>query len=192
MGGDFHTHDFKQHPNAPTVIQMGEATKGFRERPRQDPHFLADLETVIEANRPTAFTRGDQSLNHTRRHRLGLLRAHDQRGYAECPIDAAPPVFGQIDDDEHIPREKGLQRLPQPARVSNGPPQSWNETPEAQPMEIELRPVLLMCENSRDEPTLPWPQFQTIGQTFAPQVRLASLLLLPWRPYPLGTLPPFG
>jgi hypothetical protein len=36
-------------------------------------------------------------------------------------------------------------------------------------MEIELRPVLLMRENSRDEPTLPWPQFQTIGQAFAPK-----------------------
>jgi hypothetical protein len=101
-------------------------------------------------------------------------------------------MFGQIDDDEHITRKKGLQGVPQPARVSNGPPQSWNETSKAQPMEIELRPVLLVRENSRDKPTLSWAQLQTIGQTFAPQLPLASLLLLPGRPYLLGKLPPFG
>jgi hypothetical protein len=41
-------------------------------------------------------------------------------------------------------------------RVSNGTPKSRNEISEAQPMEIELRPVLLMGEHSRDEPTFSW------------------------------------
>ena len=57
--------------------------------------------------------------------------------------------------------------------MSNGPPQSRNETLEAQATEIELRPALLMSENSCDEPALPWP---TTGQTFAAQARFASLI----------------
>jgi hypothetical protein len=66
-------------------------------------------------------------------------------------------MFGEIDDNEDIARKKGLQSVPQPARVPNGPPQSRNETSETQPMEIELRAVLLVREYSRDEPTLSWP-----------------------------------
>ncbi len=55
-------------------------------------------------------------------------------------------------------------------------------------MEIELRPVLLMSEHLRDEPALPWPQFQIAGQTFAPQ----SSGRLPGQAYPLGQLRPLG
>jgi hypothetical protein len=40
--------------------------------------------------------------------------------------------------------------------ASNGTPESGNETSEAQSMEIELGPGLLMSEHSRDEPALPW------------------------------------
>jgi hypothetical protein len=63
-------------------------------------------------------------------------------------------MFGEIDDNEDLAGKKGLQSVPQPACVSNGAPQSRKETSEAQSMEIELRPVLLMREHSRDEPTL--------------------------------------
>ena len=91
------------------------------------------------------------------RHRPRLLGPHDQRGDAKRSIDAAPPMFGEIDDDEDITGEKGLQSVPQLACVSNGAPQSGKETSEAQPMEIKLRPVLLVRERSRDEPTLFWP-----------------------------------
>jgi hypothetical protein len=56
LGCDFHTHDFEQHTNAPSVVQMREPTKGFREWSRQYPHFLADLETVIKANGSAGFT----------------------------------------------------------------------------------------------------------------------------------------
>ena len=56
LGRDFHTHDFEQHANASTVVQMRETTKGLRERTRQDAHLLADLQTVIKTNGPTAFT----------------------------------------------------------------------------------------------------------------------------------------
>jgi hypothetical protein len=56
LGCYFHTHDFEQHPNAPTVVQMRETTEGLREWSGQDAHFLADLETVIKANDPTTFT----------------------------------------------------------------------------------------------------------------------------------------
>jgi hypothetical protein len=65
-------------------------------------------------------------------------------------------MFREIDDDEDITGKEGLQGVPQPARVPNGTPQSRNEISEAQPMEIELRPVLLVREYSRDEPTLSW------------------------------------
>jgi hypothetical protein len=71
-------------------------------------------------------------------------------------------MFGEIDDNEDITGKKGLQSVPQPPRVSDGAPQSRNETSEAQPMEIELRPVLLVREHSRDEPTLSRPQFQNV------------------------------
>src|ERR1700722_14024688 len=104
-----------------------------------------------------------------RRHRSGLLRTHDQRGDSKRSIDATPAMFGEIDDNKDIPGKKGLQSVPQPARVSNGTPQSRNETSEAQSMEIELRPVLLVRERSRDKPTLFWPQFQ---QFFAPPKRV--------------------
>src|SRR5262249_9832144 len=96
----------------------------------------------------------DQRLNHTRRHRPGQLRAHDQRGDAKRSVDAAPAMFGKIDDNEDITGEEGFQSVLQPVRVSNGAPQSRNEISEAQPMEVELCPVLLMREHSRDEPTL--------------------------------------
>ena len=66
-------------------------------------------------------------------------------------------MFGEIDDNEDITWKKGVQSVPQLSRVSNSTPQSRQETSEAQPMEIELRPDLLMSERSRDEPTLPWP-----------------------------------
>ena len=66
-------------------------------------------------------------------------------------------MFGEIEDNEDITREEWVQSVTQLARVSNGTPQSRQETSEAQPMEIELRPVLLMSEHSRDEPALPWP-----------------------------------
>jgi hypothetical protein len=65
-------------------------------------------------------------------------------------------MFGEIYDNEDVTGKKRSQSLPQPARVSNGSPQSRNETSEAQPMEIELRSALLMSEHSRDEPALPW------------------------------------
>jgi hypothetical protein len=81
-------------------------------------------------------------------------------------------MFGEIDDNKDISGKKGLQSVPQPARMSNGTPQSRNETSEAQPMEIELRPVLLVRERSRDKPTLFWPQFQ---QFFAPPKRVFNL-----------------
>ena len=56
LGCDFHTHDFEEHANAPTVVQLRETTKGLGERSRHYAHLLADLETVINANYPTAFT----------------------------------------------------------------------------------------------------------------------------------------
>ena len=92
-----------------------------------------------------------------RRHRHGLLPTHDQRGDAKRSIDATPAMFGEIDDNEDITGKKGVQSVPQLARVPNSTPQSRKKTSEAQPMEIELRPVLLMSEHSRDEPTLSWP-----------------------------------
>ena len=92
-----------------------------------------------------------------RRHRQGLLRTHNQRGDAKRSIDATPAMFGEIDDNEDITREKWVQRLTQLARVSNSTPQSRKKISEAQPMEIELRPVLLMSEHSRNEPALSWP-----------------------------------
>ena len=101
-------------------------------------------------------------------------------------------MFGEIDDNEDVTREKWVQGVTQLARVSNGSPQSRQETSEAQPMEIELRPVLLMSEHSRDEPTLPRPQFQTAEQPSPPKARLASLLLSLGRAYPLGKLRPLG
>jgi hypothetical protein len=79
-------------------------------------------------------------------------------------------MFGEIDNYEDIPWKKGLQRVPQPARVPNGPTQSRNETSESQSKEIELRPALLVREHSGHEPTLPRPQFQTAAQTFAPKL----------------------
>jgi hypothetical protein len=66
-------------------------------------------------------------------------------------------MFGEIDDNEDITGKKGVQSVPQLARVPNSTPQSRKKTSEAQSMEIELRPVLLMSEHSRDEPTLSWP-----------------------------------
>jgi hypothetical protein len=56
LGCYFHTHDFEEHPNAPTVVQIRQTTNCLCEWPRQYAHFLADLETVIKANHPTAFT----------------------------------------------------------------------------------------------------------------------------------------
>jgi hypothetical protein len=63
-------------------------------------------------------------------------------------------MFGEIDDNEDITWKKGLQNLPLRARVSNGTPQSREETSEAQSMEIALRPVLLVRQYARDEPAL--------------------------------------
>jgi hypothetical protein len=65
-------------------------------------------------------------------------------------------MFREINYNEYIPGKKRSQSVLQLARVSNGTPKSWNEISEAQPMEIELRPVLLMGEHSRDEPTFSW------------------------------------
>ena len=59
-------------------------------------------------------------------------------------------------------------------------------------MEIELRPVLLVREHSRDEPTLSWAQFQTIEQTFAPKFPSRHFFSYQRRAYPSGKLPPFG
>jgi hypothetical protein len=50
----FHAHDFEQHADPPTVVQMRETTKRLREWSRQDAHFLADLETAIATNGPIA------------------------------------------------------------------------------------------------------------------------------------------
>jgi hypothetical protein len=84
-------------------------------------------------------------------------------------------MFGETNDNEDVTGKKGIQGIPQPARVSNGAPQSRNETSEAQPIEIELRPVLLMSERSRDEPALAW----------------ALIPGLPEQAYPLRQLRPF-
>ena len=56
LGCYFHTHDFEKDPNAPTVVEMRETTKRFREWSRQYAHFLANLQTVIKMNGPGAFT----------------------------------------------------------------------------------------------------------------------------------------
>ena len=65
-------------------------------------------------------------------------------------------MFREINYNEYIPGKKRSQSLPQLARMSNRTPKSRNEISEAQPMEIELRPVLLVGDNSRDEPTFSW------------------------------------
>ena len=106
---------------------------------------------------PHGFHMRQLRFNHTGRHRHGLLRTHDQRGDAKRSIDATPAMFGDINDNEDITREKWVQSVTQLTRVSNGAPQSRQETSEPQLMEIELRPVLLMSEHSRNEPALPWP-----------------------------------
>ena len=80
-----------------------------------------------------------------------VLGTHNQRGDAKRSIDATPALFGEIDDNEDITREKWVQGVTQLARVSNGTPQSRQETSEAQPMEIELRPVLLMSERATNQ-----------------------------------------
>ena len=97
-------------------------------------------------------------------------------------------MFGEIEDNEDITREEWAQSGTQLTRVSNSAPQSRQEISEAQLMEIELRPVLLVSEHSRDKPALPWPQFQTAGQPFAPQ----SCRRLSGNAYPLGKAAPFG
>jgi hypothetical protein len=61
-----------------------------------------------------------------------------------------------------------MQGVAQLARVSNGAPQSRDETSEAQPMKIELRPILLMSERSGDEPAFIRRQFQTARQSLTP------------------------
>lgn len=86
-----------------------------------------------------------------------MLRAHDQGGDAERSIDAAPAMFGEIDDDEDITRKKRPHGILQLARVSNCAPHPRKEASETQPMKIELRPILLMNEHSRDKPALPRP-----------------------------------
>ena len=59
-------------------------------------------------------------------------------------------------------------------------------------MEIELRPVLLVREHSRDKPTFPRLQFQTIEQTSSPKFPTLHFFSYPGRPYPFGKLPHFG
>jgi hypothetical protein len=54
LGSYFHTHDFEEHANSSTIVQMCETTKGLCEWSRKDAHFLADLKTAIETNGPTA------------------------------------------------------------------------------------------------------------------------------------------
>ena len=100
-------------------------------------------------------------------------------------------MFGEIDDNEDVTGKQGIQSIPQLACVPNSTPQSRKETSEAQPMEIELRPVLLVSEHSRDEPTLSRPQFQLLDK-LTPKARLASLPLSLGRAYPLGKLRPLG
>jgi hypothetical protein len=136
---------------------MRETTKGLRERSRQYAHLLANLETILKANDPTAFTWGYQRLNHARRYRRGLIRTHDQRGDAKRSIDATPTMFGEIHDNEDVTGKKWIHGVPQSAGVSNGTPQSRQEISETQSMQIELRSVLLVSERSRDEPALAWP-----------------------------------
>jgi hypothetical protein len=53
-------------------------------------------------------------------------------------------------------------------------------------MEIELRPVLLVREHSRDKPTFSWAQFQTIGQTPAPQIPSRRFFSYQRRAHPFG------
>jgi hypothetical protein len=63
-------------------------------------------------------------------------------------------MFGEIDGNEDISGKKGLQNVSRPACVTNGAPQRRKESSEAQPMKIELRPILLVRQHSRDKPTL--------------------------------------
>lgn len=86
-----------------------------------------------------------------------MFRAHDQGGDAKRSIYAAPAMFGEIDDDEDITREKRSYGILQLTRVSDRAPHPWKEASEAQSMEIELRPILLMGEHTRDKPALPRP-----------------------------------
>ncbi len=64
---------------------------------------------------------------------------------------------------------QGLTRL---AGVPDGAPQSRSETSEAQAMEIELRPSLLISEGSRDEPAFSGRQFQTARQALTPKFQI--------------------
>lgn len=169
---DFHAHDLEQHANAPVLIQMREPAKGLGEGARHDAHSLANLEAVIEHDGSPRFTRGDQPLDHAWRRWPRLLGAHDQRGYAECSVDSAPALLGEIDDNEDVAGKKRTQGIPQLARVPNGAPQSRDEASEAESMEVELRPILLMGERPRDEPPLSRGQFETAGQNLGPQFQI--------------------
>src|SRR5271157_3662574 len=52
---DFCAHEFEEHANAPSIVEMHESTKGFGEWPRQNANLLANLKVGVEPNRFRAF-----------------------------------------------------------------------------------------------------------------------------------------
>src|SRR5271154_6991794 len=49
---DFRAHEFEEHTNTPSAVEMHESTKGFGEWPRQNANLLANLnlKVGVEAN----------------------------------------------------------------------------------------------------------------------------------------------
>jgi hypothetical protein len=158
---DFRAHEFEEHTNAPSAVEMHESTKNVGEWPRQNANLLANLEVGVEANRSGAFGRRHQRLDNALRHGDRLVDSHDQRGDAEGAVDATPLVPRKIKNKENIAGEKRRQNVAQFASVPDGAPQSRSETPEAQAMEVELCSAFAMGVHARDKPTLPWLQIES-------------------------------
>ena len=126
LGCYFHTHDFGVAPErahgrpdppddklslrmAPTICAPSGRSRDRHQSER--PHgFLHEATNA-------SITPGGTGVG-------WLLGTHNQRGDAKRSIDATPALFGEIDDNEDITREKWVQSVPQLTRVSNGTPQS--------------------------------------------------------------------
>src|ERR1700692_1135007 len=65
---DLRAHEFEEHQNAPSVVEMHESTKVCGKWARQNASLLANLKVGIEPSRSRAFGCRHQSLDNALRH----------------------------------------------------------------------------------------------------------------------------
>src|SRR5207237_1574943 len=135
---DAPAENLEQHPDASGIVELLQYRQLLGEWARHQTHRFADLQLGGELQNAAGVGCRDQHLDDAGRHRMRFSTPQHQPRHPKGAVDAAPPVAGEIEDDEEIAGKKRRLDRAQFARVSNRLMPFWLKGPEALAIELSF------------------------------------------------------